>query len=199
MKTNRFTPYLFLAPFMVAFSLFFILPVLYSVYLSFLTKVRKGFSPPVEVFGGFANYQRVFTDGDFWQSFLNIIIFGVIQVPLMLIVATIFALIIDQTTGALAKFFRTAIYIPYTIPGVIAGLLWGFLYSKNLSPLNYALIAGGAEPINFVGSSLLLFSIGNIVTFTRSDATISSGSAASPSASRQKRSAAPRSCTATPR
>jgi multiple sugar transport system permease protein len=140
---------------MVAFSLFFILPVLYSVYLSFLTKVRKGFSPPVEVF-----------DADFWQSFLNIIIFGLIQVPLMLIVATVFALIIDQTTGALAKFFRTAIYIPYTIPGVIAGLLWGFLYSKNLSPLNYALIAGGAEPINFVGSSLLLFSIGNIVTWT---------------------------------
>jgi multiple sugar transport system permease protein len=165
-KTNRLTPYLFLAPFMVAFSLFFILPVLYSVYLSFLTKVRKGFSPPVEVFGGFANYQRVFTDADFWQSFLNIIIFGLIQVPLMLIVATVFALIIDQTTGALAKFFRTAIYIPYTIPGVIAGLLWGFLYSKNLSPLNYALIAGGAEPINFVGTGLLLFSIGNIVTWT---------------------------------
>ena len=166
MKNNRLTPYLFLAPFLLAFSLFFILPVLYSVYLSFLTKVRNGFAPPTEVFGGFANYIRAFTDADFLASFVNILVFGVIQVPLMLIFATAFALIMDQTQGWLSKVFRTAIYIPYTIPGVIAGLLWGFLYSKNLSPLNYVLSNNGGTPVDFLDSSLLLFSIGNIVTWT---------------------------------
>jgi len=166
MKNNRLTPYLFLAPFLLAFSLFFILPVLYSVYLSFLTKVRNGFAPPTEVFGGFANYIRVFTDTDFLASFVNILVFGVIQVPLMLFFSTIFALIIDETKGWLSKLFRTAIYIPYMIPGVIAGLLWGFLYSQNLSPLNFALIALGREPINFLSSNIILFSIGNIVTWT---------------------------------
>jgi multiple sugar transport system permease protein len=167
MKTNRLTPYLFLTPFMLAFSLFFILPVLYSVYLSFLTRVRRGFSPPTEVFGGFTNYIRAFTDTDFLTSFLNIVVFGLIQVPIMLAVATLFALIIDEASGFLTKFFRTAIYIPYTIPGVIAGLLWGFLYSRNLSPLNFALISGGNEPVDFLGSiGMLLFSVGNIVTWT---------------------------------
>ena len=166
MKNNRLTPYLFLAPFLLAFSLFFILPVLYSVYLSFLTKVRNGFAPPTEVFGGFANYIRAFTDADFLASFVNILVFGFIQVPLMLLFATAFALIIDGTQGWLSKVFRTAIYIPYTIPGVIAGLLWGFLYSKNLSPLNYVLSNNGGTPIDFLDSSLLLFSIGNIVTWT---------------------------------
>lgn len=166
MKNNRLTPYLFLAPFLLAFSLFFILPVLYSVYLSFLTRVRNGFAPPTEVFGGFANYIRVFTDSDFLASFVNILVFGAIQVPLMLMFATAFALIIDETQGWLSKVFRTAIYIPYTIPGVIAGLLWGFLYSRNLSPLNYLLSNNGGTPVNFLDSSLLLFSIGNIVTWT---------------------------------
>lgn len=166
MKNNRLTPYLFLAPFLLAFSLFFILPVLYSVYLSFLTKIRNGFAPPTEVFGGFANYIRVFTDSDFLASFVNILVFGAIQVPLMLMFATAFALIIDETQGWLSKVFRTAIYIPYTIPGVIAGLLWGFLYSRNLSPLNYLLSNNGGTPVNFLDSSLLLFSIGNIVTWT---------------------------------
>ena len=166
MKNNRLTPYLFLAPFLLAFSLFFILPVLYSVYLSFLTRVRNGFAPPTEVFGGFANYIRVFTDSDFLASFVNILVFGAIQVPLMLMFATAFALIIDETQGWLSKVFRTAIYIPYTIPGVIAGLLWGFLYSRNLSPLNYLLNNNGGTPVNFLDSSLLLFSIGNIVTWT---------------------------------
>lgn len=166
MKNNRLVPYFFLAPFVLAFSLFFILPVFYSVYLSFLTKIRRGFAPPEEVFGGFANYIRAFTDTDFLASFVNILVFGVIQVPIMLAFATIFALIIDETQGWLSKVFRTAIYIPYTVPGVIAGLLWGFLYSRNLSPLNYTLVANGQEPINFIASGLLLFSIGNIVTWT---------------------------------
>ena len=166
MKNNRLTPYLFLAPFLLAFSLFFILPVLYSVYLSFLTKIRNGFAPPTEVFGGFANYIRAFTDADFLASFVNILVFGFIQVPLMLLFATVFALMIDGTQGWLSKVFRTAIYIPYTIPGVIAGLLWGFLYSRNLSPLNYLLSNNGGTPVNFLDSSLLLFSIGNIVTWT---------------------------------
>ena len=166
MKNNRLTPYLFLAPFLLAFSLFFILPVLYSVYLSFLTKIRNGFAPPTEVFGGFANYIRAFTDADFLASFVNILVFGFIQVPLMLLFATVFALMIDGTQGWLSKVFRTAIYIPYTIPGVIAGLLWGFLYSKGLSPLNYVLSNNGGTPVDFLDSSLLLFSIGNIVTWT---------------------------------
>lgn len=166
MKNNRLTPYLFLAPFLLAFSLFFILPVLYSVYLSFLTRVRNGFAPPTEVFGGFANYIRAFTDADFLASFVNILVFGFIQVPLMLIFATIFALMIDEAKGWLGKVFRTAIYIPYTVPGVIAGLLWGFLYSKGLSPLNFVLINNGQAPVDFLNSSLLLFSIGNIVTWT---------------------------------
>jgi len=166
MKNNRLTPYLFLAPFLLAFSLFFILPVLYSVYLSFLTKIRNGFAPPTEVFGGFANYIRAFTDADFLASFVNILVFGFIQVPLMLLFATVFALMIDGTQGWLSKVFRTAIYIPYTIPGVIAGLLWGFLYSKGLSPLNYVLSNNGGIPVDFLDSSLLLFSIGNIVTWT---------------------------------
>ena len=166
MKNNRLTPYLFLSPFLLAFSLFFILPVLYSVYLSFLTKIRNGFAPPTEVFGGFANYIRAFTDADFITSFANILIFGVIQVPLMLLFATAFALIIDEAQGWLSKVFRTAIYIPYTVPGVIAGLLWGFLYSRGLSPLNYVLVNNGQAPVDFLNSSLLLFSIGNIVTWT---------------------------------
>ncbi len=166
MKTNKLTPYLFLAPFMLAFGLFFILPVVYSVYLSFQKTVRQLDSPPTDVFAGFENYLRVFSDGDFLRSFANILIFGLIQVPIMLIFATIFALVIDETTGALSKIFRTAIYIPYTIPGVIAGLLWGFLYSKNLSPLNYTLINAGRDPVNFIDSNLVMFAIGNIVTWT---------------------------------
>ena len=153
---------------MLAFLTFFVAPVLYSVYLSFLIKKRSGtFGVATDVFGGFANYIRAFTDSDFIASFGNIIAFGIIQIPIMLALATIIALILDEVEGPLARFFRSAVYIPYTIPSVIAGLLWGFLYSRNLSPVNYALQQAGQEPINFLSPlPILFFSIGNIVTWT---------------------------------
>lgn len=168
MKERSIIPYLFLAPFMLAFFLFFVAPVLYSVYLSFLIKKRTGtFGVATDVFGGFSNYIRAFNDSDFLASFGHIVVFGIIQIPIMLALAAIIALILDQVTGPLGRFFRSAIYIPYTIPSVIAGLLWGFLYSRNLSPVNYALTALGQEPFNFLSPlPVLLFSIGNIVTWT---------------------------------
>ncbi|WP_415784542.1 carbohydrate ABC transporter permease [Deinococcus saxicola] len=159
----RTTPWLFLTPFLLAFTAFFIAPVGYAVYLSLFIKKRSGFGPAQSVFGGLENYIRAFQDTAFLQSLGNILLFLAIQVPIMLIVATSMALILDSVkSGSAQKFFRTAFYLPYTVPGVIAGLLWGYLYSKNLSPLNQ--ITG--LKTDFLSSSILLFSIGNIVTWT---------------------------------
>ncbi|MFK7601964.1 carbohydrate ABC transporter permease [Deinococcus sp. SM5_A1] len=159
----RTTPWLFLTPFLLAFTAFFIAPVGYAVYLSLFIKKRSGFGPAQSVFGGLDNYIRAFQDTAFLQSLGNILLFLAVQVPIMLIVATSMALILDSVkSGSAQKFFRTAFYLPYTVPGVIAGLLWGYLYSKNLSPLNQ--ITG--LKTDFLSSSILLFSIGNIVTWT---------------------------------
>ncbi|ULH16382.1 sugar ABC transporter permease [Deinococcus sp. KNUC1210] len=164
-KTRRSrpaTPWFFLAPFLIAFLAFFIAPVCYAVYLSLFIKKRGGFGPARDVFGGLANYVRAFQDSDFLQSLLHILVFGVVQIPLMLILATALALVLDAVKGSASRFFRTAFYLPYTVPSVIAGLLWGYLYSKNLSPLNQIT---GAQT-DFLSSQIVLFSIGNIVTWT---------------------------------
>ena len=160
---NRATPWFFLTPFLLAFAAFFVAPVGYALYLSLFIKKRSGFGPAKNVFGGLENYVRAFQDSDFLHSLLNILLFLAIQVPLMLLVATALALILDSVKSGFAqRFFRTAFYLPYTVPGVIAGLLWGYLYSKNLSPLNQ--ITG--LKTDFLSSGILLFSIGNIVTWT---------------------------------
>jgi multiple sugar transport system permease protein len=160
---NRFTPWFFLAPFLTVFAAFFVAPVGYALYLSLFIKKRGGFGPARQAFGGLTNYVRAFQDSDFLQSLLNILLFMVIQVPLMLLLATALALVLDGVKNGFAlRFFRTAFYLPYTLPSVIAGLLWGYLYSKNLSPFNQ--ITG--LKTDFLASGILLFSIGNIVTWT---------------------------------
>ncbi len=49
---HRFTPWLFLSPFLIAFTLFYLAPVGYAVYLSLFIKKRVGFGPAKDVFGG---------------------------------------------------------------------------------------------------------------------------------------------------
>ncbi|TDE85635.1 carbohydrate ABC transporter permease [Deinococcus sp. S9] len=162
MKVPRLVPWLFLSPFLLLFAAFYLAPVLYAGYLSLFIKKRSGFGPAHDVFGGLTNYVRAFGDSDFLASLLNILKFGVVQVPLMLVLATALALILDGVKGPLQGFFRTAFYLPYTIPSVIAGLLWGYLYSKNLSPLNQLT---GLQT-DFLSSGVVLWSIANIVTWT---------------------------------
>lgn len=160
---QRATPWLFLAPFLAVFGLFYVAPVGYALYLSLFIKKRgAGFGPAQDVFGGLTNYVRAFQDADFLQSLANIGLFMLVQVPLMLLIATALALTLDAVKNRTQGFFRTAFYLPYTIPSVIAGLLWGYLYSRNLSPFNQIF---GTET-DFLSSGVILFSIGNIVLWT---------------------------------
>ena len=145
MKNSR-AAYFFIAPFMLVFTAFY--------------------QAPQEVFSGLDNYARAFTDSEFLRSLVNILVFGVIQVPLMIGVALLLALALDSYKGAALKFFRTAFYLPYTLPTIIAGLLWGYLYSKDLSPFNQISLALGGGKIDFFSGLALFFSIGNIVTWT---------------------------------
>ena len=96
---------------------------------------RKGtFGPAQEVFGGLTQYVRVFADAPFWDSVGRVLLFGVVQVPVMLGLALLLALLLDSPLVKGKQFFRLAFFVPYAVPGVIAAIMWGFLYSPNLSP-----------------------------------------------------------------
>ena len=76
----------------------------------------------------------MFQNGAFWSSVRRVLLFGVVQVPVMLGLALLFALLLDSPLLRGKKFFRLAFFVPYAVPGVIAAIMWGFLYSPNLSP-----------------------------------------------------------------
>ena len=60
--------------------------------------------------------------------------FGAMQIPVMLILALVFALILDSGTVYAKSFFRVSFFIPYAVPTVIAALMWGFLYGPAYGP-----------------------------------------------------------------
>lgn len=162
---RRLTPYLFVLPFTVAFLLFLVLPVGYALGLSVFQLRHQGLGPDITVFAPIANYVRAFTDSTFLTSLVNIARFAVIQVPVMIVLAVVIALILDAGSGRLQRFFRLAVFLPYAVPGVIAGLLWSFLYSANVSPINQWLHSLGLPIINFIDPSIILGSVANIIVW----------------------------------
>jgi multiple sugar transport system permease protein len=166
MRQHRNAPLLFLAPFLTVFLAFYLAPVFYAIYLSFFVHKRVGIGPAKEVFGGLENYLRAVQDVDFINGLKNMFIFGVVQVPIMLGLAILLALLLDQAKGVFIKLCRTAFFMPYGIPTAIGALIWGYLYSPNLSPFNQILGAFHHAAIDFLSPATVLLSIANIVTWT---------------------------------
>ena len=151
----------FLAPFGVLFALFYLLPIGYAIYQSLLVVEREGtFGPPTEVFGGLTQYVAVFQNEAFWTSVGRVLLFGAVQVPVMLGVALVLALLLDSPLVRGKKFFRLAFFVPYAVPGVIAAIIWGYLYSPNLSPFTAL-----TSEFDFLSPSFVLWAIANVVTW----------------------------------
>ncbi|MBN9211671.1 MAG: ABC transporter permease [Microbacterium sp. 71-36] len=151
----------FIAPFVVLFVLFYLVPIGYAIWKSLLVVEREGtFGQAREVFGGLAQYALVFQNTAFWTSVGRVLLFGVVQVPVMLGLALLFALLLDSPLLRGKRFFRLAFFVPYAVPGVIAAIMWGFLYSPNLSPF-----PGITSNVDLLSADLVLWSIANVVTW----------------------------------
>lgn len=155
----------FLVPFSVMFLLFFILPIIYAVWQSLFTTAHAGLLGQAHtVFAGLSNYAAAVHDADFVHSILRIMLFGVVEVPVMILFSLVLALVLDSAAARFTKFFRTAFFAPYGVPGVIASLLWGFLYTPGISPIVGVLGKLGVN-VDFFSSGATLWSIANIVVW----------------------------------
>lgn len=151
----------FIAPFGLLYVLFYLVPIGYAIYQSLLTVEREGtFGQARQVFGGLSQYALVFQNDGFWGSVLRVLAFGVVQVPVMLALALLFALLLDSPLLRGKKFFRLAFFAPYAVPGVIAAIMWGFLYSPSLSPFSAV-----TKNVDFLSADLVLWAIANVVTW----------------------------------
>ena len=153
--------YVLVLPFFVIFVAMIIVPLVYSGYLSLFKKQLIGGTS----FAGSANYTRALTDPLFLSGVARMAIFLVIQVPIMLALSLFFALALDSGMMRLAKFSRLAIFIPYAVPGVVATLMWGYLYGPDFGPFAQITKALGFGPPPFFTPTGMLFSIMNIVSW----------------------------------
>ena len=154
--------FLFTAPFMVLFLLVFIAPLVYALYLSLYREQLIGGN----TFVGLDNYTDGLKDQAFIDGVQRVAIYMVIQVPIMLVLALIFALILDSGRVWLSRFLRVGIFVPYAVPVVIAALMWGYLYGKDFGPFADIADKLGMSAPSFLGEKTMLFSLANVATWT---------------------------------
>ncbi|WP_437074996.1 carbohydrate ABC transporter permease [Streptomyces sp. enrichment culture] len=148
------------------FALFFALPIGYAVWLS-LHKVKVsglglGSGARKEVWAGLENYTAALTDSELLDGALRVLGYGCVVVPVMLGLALLFALMLDSDKVRLAPFTRLAIFLPYAIPGVVAALLWGFLYLPDVSPFYFVLEKLGLPQPDLLDGGPLYLALSNI-------------------------------------
>ncbi|WP_313546658.1 carbohydrate ABC transporter permease [Leifsonia aquatica] len=164
-RRNRNVPVLLVlvGPFVAFFALFFVAPIVFAVIQSmFVTKTSGlGYGPPQETFVFLQNYVQALSTPSFVSSIGRVLLFAVIEVPLMLACSLALALLLDSGRALFPRAFRVFYFMPYGVPGVIASLLWGFLYIPATSPILQGLASIGIE-VAPLSSGNILFAIANI-------------------------------------
>ena len=134
------TPYLFLAPYLLLFSVFILTPAVYGVWISLHD---WDYLLPGKPWVGFQNYVDLFTPGSltaepFWKAMKATGIFTLFSVPLLLVLPLGVALILNQKFPG-RNFFRAVYFAPYVLGVAVIGVLWQFLLDPNIGFVNYYL------------------------------------------------------------
>ena len=161
-------PLVLSAPFLVVFVLFMAVPLVIAVVISTEGSHRSGLGlgPPQTTFVGLSNYWKALGDPEFLEGLKRVALFFAVIAPLMLLVATAIAFLLDRPMNLRFRaVVRTVCFVPYAMPVVIGSILWGFLYQPQLSPFVRLSQSAGLGAFNPLSPSLVFWAITNIVTW----------------------------------
>lgn len=133
--------WIFMAPALVLFSLFIVIPTVGSVYYSFTN--WDGISPKLN-FIGLQNYVEIFTSARFGNALKNTIVLTIFVSVLENVFALALALLVDKVIKA-KNFFRSIFYIPVLVSGIVSGFIWKVMYNYNFGVINSLLRGMGLE------------------------------------------------------
>lgn len=156
---EHMTGYLFITPQILLFLIFLVYPIIEGIRLS-LYKINY----QNEIFVGFDNYIRLFSDAVFIKSTINTVILVVCIVALTVIFAMFVASAIFDKNAKYVSFIRGAYYIPVMVSMVVMSMIWSFLLNPANGLISYA--ARQLEMnVNFLGDTYWVLPVIIFVTF----------------------------------
>ena len=158
MFDKKKSPYIFIAPFFIMFTVFWIWPIAQSFIWSF--SEWNGFTE--KKFVGVRNYLTLFIENDFLISLRNTIVAAIAYVIILLAVALLLGFLLNSAMLKGRAFFRTSFFIPVTVSLPVVALIFYIIYAPHNGVLNNMLaFLGLSGSINWLGDSK--FALGSIV------------------------------------
>ncbi|MFC7788747.1 carbohydrate ABC transporter permease [Microbacterium sp. MAHUQ-60] len=145
--------WLYLLPGFALLVVIVLIPLGWNVYLTF--QKWRGVRAPE--FIGLENWQKLFTDADFWTSFTNSVwmILAMVVVPTivgLLVAALLFDVVGRKFGGKVASFLRATYYLPQILPVVVAGIVIGWIVRPDADgALNQMLAWVGIPAVDWLG------------------------------------------------
>lgn len=138
-KNKTVVAYSFILPNLIGFCIFTLIPVIFSLLLSFC---QWDSGNPIK-FVGLDNFVRLFTkDSSFRIALVNTIYYTVVTVPLTLGLALFLAILMNKKLKG-RVFFRSVLFFPYVASLVAVAVVWMALFNPDRGPVNSLLMAIG--------------------------------------------------------
>lgn len=136
--------YIFLIPFVVVYLIFQLVPLITTIYNSFFENYRSGLTQVGPNFVGFANYAKLFQDGEIWIYFKNTRIMWVMGFVPQILVSLLLGAWFSNPSLRLKgqRFFKTVIYLPNLIMASAFAMLFFTLFADG-GPINAMLVHAG--------------------------------------------------------
>lgn len=145
--------WLFLAPSLTAIAIFFVIPVLSALVMSFTDfDIYAVGNLSIVRFMGFRNYTRIFETPLFWTALKNTFYFVLVGGPLSVAVSLGTALMVNSKLARFKPFYRTVYFLPVVTSLVAVAVVWRYLYHPAHGLLNLALSYFGVAPIDWLGN-----------------------------------------------
>lgn len=139
--------WLMLAPALLGFGLFYALPAVRAVVISFSEWNLLRPARPV----GWANYVQLWHDDAFWHALRLSGLYALINIPLQTLAGLGLAVAMDRLTRSL--FVKTVVLLPYLLSNVLVAMIWLWMLDPTLGAVNHLLTALGLDAQPFFGDA----------------------------------------------
>lgn len=145
MKKSKIA-YLYLSPALVLYSIFFVFPFFFSLYISFM---EWDLIFDTRTFVGWSNYVELWNSHIFWKSVRNTLYYIVMTVPLSVVLGLLYAVLIEQT-NKFKTVYRVLFFLPVIISVAAASLVFSLMYTPQNGMFNTLLSYIGISPISWL-------------------------------------------------
>ena len=135
MNHRAWTPWLFLAPFIVLSLVFFCWPLVDAAVLAF----HQTNGPRSQVWVGIDNFRFVLGDADFHRAVLNTVVFTLCSLCIQLPLALLLALLLAESRSRWAQVARLVLFSPQLTGQIFVGIMFSVLFMPRYGLVNQGL------------------------------------------------------------